>query len=98
MSTSADFTTRARNEMYSIYVAYQALQRRIQDMGDEVLANGGAVGIYGAGGGDWPVQSDGFDYADMVAAFTNITALVGIPSTEQKNMIIRARRQLWRGC
>ena len=31
MATSADFTTRARDEMYSIYVAYQALKKRVDD-------------------------------------------------------------------
>ena len=51
MATSADFTTRARDEMYSIYTAYQALAKRINDLTDEVNANGGAVGLYGVDGG-----------------------------------------------
>lgn len=92
LSTTADFTTRTRDEMFSIYVAYQGLQRRIQDMVDEVAANGGATGIYGTGGVNWPAQGDAFSYADMVAAFTAITSLVGVPSVAQKNAIIKARR------
>lgn len=93
MTTPADFTTRARGEMFSAFQAYQALQRRVQDLSDEVVALGGAAGIYGAGGENWPVQGDGFDMADMTAAFTNLTALVGVPSTAQKQTIIRCRRE-----
>ena len=92
MATTADFTTRTRDEMFSIYVAYQALQRRIQDMTDEVTALGGATGIYGAGGSQFPPQGDSFGYAEMVAAFTAITSLVGAPSTAQKQAVIKARR------
>jgi hypothetical protein len=92
MATSADFTVRARDEMYNIYAAYQALQRRVQDLTDEVTALGGAAGIYGAGGSDWPAQADGFDLADMTAAFSNLTSLVGVPSLAQKQTIIRCRR------
>lgn len=92
MATSADFTTRARDEMFSIYTAYQALQRRVADLTDEVTALGGAAGIYGADGSKWPAQSDGFDLAAMTAAFTNLTSLVGVPSTAQKQTIIRCRR------
>ena len=91
MTTSADFTTRARTEMFNIYTAYQALQRRVQDLSDEVSAVG-VVNLYGAAGVDFPEQGDGFEYADMVAAFTNIGALVGEPTAEEKQTIIRARR------
>ncbi len=93
MTTPADFTTRARNEMFSAFQAYQALQRRVQDLQDEVTALGGAAGIYGAGGVNFPEQGDGFDYDDMAAAFTNLTALVGVPTTAQKQTIIRCRRE-----
>lgn len=93
MATAADFTTRARTEMFAIYVAYQQLQRRVQDLQDEVTALGGAAGIYGAGGVNFPEQGDGFDYDDMAAAFTNLTALVGVPTTAQKQTIIRCRRE-----
>ena len=93
MSTPADFTTRARTEMYSIYTAYQALQRRVQDLSDEVTALGGAAGIYGASQEDWPVQGDEFTYANMTAAFTNLGALVGEPSLAEKQTIIRCRRE-----
>ena len=92
MATPADFTTRARDEMYSIYAAYQALKKRIDDLTDEVNANGGAVGLYGAGGVDFPEQSDGFDFDDMVAAFLAITDLVGDPTSDQKDAIIVCRR------
>ena len=92
MSTPEDFTTRARDEMYNIYSQYQALLKRITDLTDEVTANGGAVGIYGAGGANFPAQSDRFDFADMAAAFTAIVALVGEPTTTQKNAIIVCRR------
>ena len=44
MATPADFTTRARDEMYSIYTSYQALRRRVDDLTDEVTAAGGASG------------------------------------------------------
>lgn len=92
MTTPADFTTRARDEMYSIYVAYQQLQRRVQDLVDEVNALGGAAGIYGANAEKWPTQGDGFAYQDMVNAFANLTALVGAPTLAQKQTIIRTRR------
>ena len=92
MATPADFTTRARDEMYSIYSAYQVLAKRISDLSDEVDANGGAVGLYGAGGVDFPEQGDGFGYDEMVAAFLAITSLVGAPSDAQKNAIIVCRR------
>jgi len=92
MSTPADFTTRAREEMFSIYEAYQAIQRRVQDLQDEVTALGGTVGIYGADGVNFPVQGDGFDYADMAAAFTNLTKLVAVPTLAEKQTIMRCRR------
>jgi len=92
MATPADFTTRARDEMYSIYSAYQALKKRIDDLTDEVAANGGAAGLYGAEGAGFPEQTDGFDYDDIVAAFQAITALVGAPTAAQKNAIIICRR------
>ena len=50
MAIPADFTVRARDEMFNIYVQYQALFRRIEDLNDEVTALGGAAGIYGADG------------------------------------------------
>ena len=86
MVTSPDFTTRARTEMFSIFQAYQANQRRVADLVDEVAAMGGATGIYGAGGANFPDQGDDFDYSDMV------NALVGEPTLAQKQTIIRARR------
>jgi len=78
--------------MYSIYTAYQTLARRIGDLADEVNANGGAVGLYGTNGVNFPDQGDGFTYSDMVAAFTASTSLIGAPSAAQKNAIIKARR------
>jgi hypothetical protein len=36
--------------------------------------------------------ADGFDVADMAAAFTAITALIGEPTTEQKMAVIKCRR------
>lgn len=92
MATPADFTTRARDEMYDIYNAYQALKKRVDDLSNEVAANGGAAGLYGTGGVNFPAQSDSFVYADMVAAFTAIISLVGAPTSAQKNAIIKARR------
>ena len=92
MATAADFTTRARDEMFSIYSAYQALKKRIDDLADEVDANGGAVGLYGAGGVDFPEQTDGFTFSDMVDAFLAIVELVGDPTADQKNAIIVCRR------
>jgi len=92
MATPSDFTTRARDEMFSILVAYQGLQKRIQDLTDEVAANGGAAGLYGVGGVNFPLQGDTFVYADMTAAFLAITSLVGAPTTAQKNAIWKARR------
>lgn len=93
MTTPADFTTRTRDEMFSIFQAYQSLSRRIDDMNDEVSALGGAVGIYGAGGANFPAQGDEFAYSDMVAAFTSVVSLVGTPNDTQKNSIIKARRE-----
>lgn len=92
MATAADFTTRARDEMYSIYTAYQALGKRVADLTDEVTANGGAVGLYGTAGVNFPAQGDPFTFTDMVAAFTAITSLVGAPTVAQKQSIIKARR------
>lgn len=92
MATPADFTTRARDEMFSIYAAYQALQRRIQDLTDEVTALGGSSGIYGADGSKFPAQGDGIVQADVVAGFGAITALVGAPSAAQKNAVWKMRR------
>ena len=92
MATPADFTTRARDEMYNIYVAYQALKQRIDDLSDEVDANGGGDGLYGAGGVDFPEQTDSFDYDDMVAAFLAISDLIGEPTAAQKNAVIVCRR------
>ncbi len=92
MATPADFTTRARDEMYTIYTAYQALKKRIDDLTDEVNANGGAAGLYGAGGATFPAQPDGITYADMTAAFTAVTTMVGAPTMAQKNAIIKVRR------
>ena len=92
MATAADFTTRARDEMYSIYTAYQSLGKRIADLTDEVNANGGAVGLYGVAGVTFPDQGDGFTFEDMVAAFLAVVELVGTPTTDQKNAIIKARR------
>lgn len=92
MATPADFTTRTRDEIFAVFNQYQALQRRIQDMTDEVSALGGATGLYGAGGVNFPTQNDGFTYADMTAAFTALTTLAGSPTTNQKNAIIKCRR------
>jgi len=78
--------------MYSIYTAYQALKKRVDDLTDEVNANGGAVGLYGVNGVNFPDQGDGFTYDDMVAAFTASTSLIGAPSAAQKSAIIKARR------
>ena len=91
MATPTGFTTRAREEIFNLYVAYQALARRIADLTDEVEALGGASGLYG-GGDDFPAQPDDFAFSDMVAAFLAITALVGDPTDEQKDAIIIARR------
>lgn len=92
MTTSQDFTTRTRDELFVVYSQYQALLRRITDLTDEVSALGGATGLYGAGGVNFPAQTDGFTFADMAAAFTALTALVGTPTTSQKNAIIKCRR------
>ena len=92
MTTVADFTTRTRGEMYSVYQAYQALARRVDDLVDEVTALGGAVGIYGANGVDFPAQSDGFDFAALAAAFSSLPTLVGVPTDAQKAAVIKARR------
>lgn len=77
--------------MYAIFQQYQALQRRVTDLTDEVTALGGMAGIYGGGSG-FPAQNDGFLYTDMTAAGTAILALVGAPTTAQKNAIIKCRR------
>jgi len=92
MATSQDFTVRARDEIYEIYRTYQNLKRRIDDLTDEVNANGGAVGLYSADMSLFPAQPDGFTDADMIAAFTAITKLLGEPAKDQKNAIIKARR------
>ena len=92
MASAADFTTRARDEMYGVYMAYQALKKRADDLNDEVTANGGAAGLYGAAGDNFPAQGDEFSYADMVAAFMALISLMGAPTVAQKSAIIKARR------
>lgn len=92
MATPSDFTTRARDEMYGVYTAYQALKKRIDDLSDEVTANGGATGLYGTAGVNFPAQGDAFDYTAMVAAFTALVSLVGAPTAAQKTAIIKCRR------
>ena len=92
MATAADFTARARDDMYGIYTAYQQLRKRIDDLTDEVNANGGAEGLYGAGGSAFPDQGDGFGFVDMVEAFTAVTSMVGAPTAAQKRAVIKARR------
>lgn len=92
MATPADFTTRARDEIYAIYTAYQALKKRIDDLTDEVNANGGAEGLYGAASVDFPAQPDGMTYTEMVNAFIAVSELIGAPTAEQKNAIIVCRR------
>jgi len=93
MATPSDFTTRARSEMFAIFQQYQSISRRVADLADEVAALGGAAGIYGAGGVNFPAQGDDFDYADMTAAFLALAALVPNPTAAQKNAIIKARRE-----
>jgi len=78
--------------MYAIYTAYQSRKKRIDDLTDEVNANGGATGLYGTAGVNFPAQGDTFAYADMVAAFTAITSMIGAPTAAQKSAIIKARR------
>jgi len=78
--------------MFSILLAYIAQQQRIQAIADEVEANGGAVGLYGAGGADFPEQGDGFTFADMAKAFTNLTTLIGVPSHLQTLSLWKCRR------
>lgn len=78
--------------MYTIYSAYQALKKRIDDLTDEVNANGGAEGLYGVGGATFPAQADGLTYTEMVNAFLAVSELIGAPTPEQKNAIIKARR------
>jgi len=92
MATAADFTIRARDEMYTIYSEYQRLKKRIDDLTDDVNANGGAEGLYGVGGVDFPAQPDGMTFMEMVEAFLEISELIGAPTAEQKNAIIKARR------
>ena len=92
MATPADFTTRARDEMYGVYTAYQALKKRADDLNDEVAASGGAAGLYGVNGVSFPAQSDGFTYNDMVAAFGALVSLVAAPTAAQKQAIIKCRR------
>ena len=93
MATAADFTTRTRDEMCAIYQAYQAIGKRVQDITDEISALGGPTGVYGAAGVNFPAQGDGFTYADMVAAYTALTAFVAAPTGAQKNAVIKARRE-----
>jgi hypothetical protein len=78
--------------MYNIYSDYQALKKRIDDLTDEVDANGGATGLYGSDGANFPEQPDGFTYDQMVDAFLALTALIGAPTSGQKSAIIVCRR------
>lgn len=93
MTTPADFTTRTRDDIYSIYRAFLDLKQRVTNMTDEVTALGGATGIYGAAEINFPAQGDEFTYTNMTDAFTALTSLVSTPTTAQKNAIIKARRE-----
>jgi hypothetical protein len=93
MTTPADFTTRTRDDIYSIYRSFLDLKQRVTNMTDEVTALGGAAGIYGAAGVNFPTQGDGFTYTNMTDAFTALVSLVATPTTAQKNAIIKARRE-----
>ena len=89
MTTSADWVTRARTEMYNLYTSHLASARRVVDLVDEVEALGGPALIFVEG---FPPQGDDFDINDMVAAYTAMTALIAEPTQEQKNALIKARR------
>jgi len=89
MTTSADFTTRARTEMFSIYQAQLTLARRVQDLTDEVSALGGPAMIFVNG---FPEQGDGFTVEDLANAYEALGALIATPTQAQKNALIKARR------
>lgn len=93
MTTAADFTSRTRDDIYNIYRAFLDLKQRVTNMNDEVTALGGAAGIYGAAGVNFPAQGDAFTYADMQAAFLALNSLVAAPTTAQKTAIIKTRRE-----
>jgi len=90
MSTPEDITTRFRTEITSDYALFQALARRVEDRQNEVAAVGGPTGIFE--NSTIPEQADGFDYADMVAAFTASSAMIGAISDAQRAAVIKARR------
>jgi hypothetical protein len=92
MTTPADYTTRIRDRIFDAYEAYQALQRRVDDIVNEYNALEGPDGIYGAGSKDWPAQSDGFELNDLTQALNKLDKLVGEPNAAEKKAIIKCRR------
>ena len=91
MTTKAQYVTRIRDNLTAIGANHRAQVRLIADMNAEVTALGGVAGIFG----DPPVfpeQGDGFELADLVAAFGAITAFSGTPTEAQEQAVLKCRR------
>ena len=91
MTTKAQYVTRIRDNLTTIGANHRAQVRLIEDMNAEVSALGGVDGIFGSPA-VFPEQGDGFELADLVAAFTAITAFSGTPTTGQEEAVLRCRR------
>ena len=91
MTTSAQIATRFREDLTRISNNNKANARLIEDMNAEVTALGSIDGIFG-NPPVFPEQGDGFELADLVAAFAAINSFAGTPTTEQEQAVLRCRR------
>jgi len=91
MTTSAQIVTRFREDITRIFNNNKANARLIEDMNIEVAALGDVDGIFG-NPPVFPEQGDGFELADLVAAFVAINSFSGTPTTEQEEAVLRCRR------
>ena len=91
MTTKAQYVTRIRDNITNIANNDKANARLIADMNAEVAALGGVSGIFGSPP-VFPEQGDGFELADLIAAFGAVTAFSGTPTEAQEEAVLRCRR------
>ena len=91
MTTSAQIVARFRDDITRIANNNKSNARLIEDMNAEVDALGSVAGIFGSPP-VFPEQGDGFELADLIAAFGAITAFSGTPTEAQEEAVLRCRR------
>ena len=91
MTTSAQIVARFRDDITRIANNNKSNARLIEDMNAEVDALGSIAGIFGSPA-VFPEQGDGFELANLVAAFGAITAFSGTPTEAQEQAVLKCRR------